>query len=487
MRKLLTTSALVLALSMGASAPAYAQLRLPGLSSQSSGDALTVDPKRGVLTLAPLLERTTPAVVNISVLSTVKPSARSRAGEDAFRRFLEQNGLGGKNREQEQQGRETSSAGSGVIIDAGKGYILTNHHVVDGADEVKVTLKDSRTVTAKIIGSDSKTDIALLQIEAGGLTALKLADSDDSRVGDYVIAIGNPFGLGQTVTSGIISALGRSGINRDGYEDFIQTDASINPGNSGGALINSKGELIGINTAIISRSGSSAGIGFAVPSNMASQVIDQLSRYGEVHRGRIGVGIQDLTADLREALSITAEHGALVRQVEEGSPADKAGLEIGDVIIRFNEEHIASSRDIRNAVGFVEHGTRNDITYMRDGRSITAKINVEQVPEDETDIETDDPSNDNEQAGAQGFRGASITAIPSDANPTGGNDGVYITSVKIGSKAARAGLKKGDIIRAVGRADIGDMAGFKKAIKGKDGVIALTVQRGRTQVFIAIK
>lgn len=484
MKRFLTTTMLIAATSMAfTAAPAQAQIRLPGISSQS-GDALAVDPQRGVLTLAPLLERATPAVVNIAVTSTVESQSNPLMSDEFFRRFFEQDPRGQRRQPQE---RQASSAGSGVIIDAKKGYILTNAHVVKDADEVKVTLKDSRVITAEVMGSDPKTDIALLKIEASGLTALKLADSDDSKVGDYVMAIGNPFGLGQTVTSGIVSALGRGGISRDGYEDFIQTDASINPGNSGGALINSKGELIGINTAIISRSGSSAGIGFAVPANMAEKVVDQLSRYGEVRRGRIGVGIQDLTADLREALDVDVESGALVRQVEDDSPASEAGLKTGDVITAFDGEPITDSRDIRNAVGFVERGTRHNITYIRDGKTFTTKINVEQAPEEESALADNDPVNDNSSPASNSFHGASVTSIPEDMEFSGGDKGVYIASVKPGSKAARAGLQKGDIIREVGRESVRSVADFKRLTKDKKGVQALTVERGRTQIFVAIK
>ena len=483
MKTFLAATVLTAATAFSLSAPAHAQLRLPGLTGAASGDTLTVDPQRGVLTLAPLLERTTPAVVNIGVTTTVKTKSNPLMNDEFFKRFFD-NAPGGDSKPQE---RQASSAGSGVIIDAGKGWVLTNAHVIKDADEVKVTLKDRRSVVATVMGSDPKTDIALLKIDAKNLTALRLADSDDSKVGDYVLAIGNPFGLGQTVTSGIVSALGRGGISRDGYEDFIQTDASINPGNSGGALINSKGELIGINTAIISRSGSSAGIGFAVPANMASKVVDQLSRYGEVRRGRIGVGIQDLTADLRSALDIDAPSGALVRQVEEDSPADRAGIEVGDVIIAFNNEPITDSRDIRNAVGFVERGTRQEITYLRDGRRIKTKIDVEEAPISEEDPDIDSADNDNSLDDREGFNGASISAIPDDLDPSGGDDGVYVASVRIGSKAARSGLQKGDIIRRVNRDAVKNMSDFKRLIDDNDGVIALTVQRGRNKIFVAIK
>lgn len=467
--------------------PAEAQLRFPGFSSAGQSEGMMID-ERGVLTMAPLLERTTPAVVNIAVTTTVRSQAQSNPllNDPFFRRFFDPDGDGGTSPSPRE--RQATSAGSGVIIDAAKGYVLSNHHVIDNADEVNITLKDGRIITAEVLGSDSKTDIALLQIDANNLTELSLANSDDTKVGDYVIAIGNPFGLGQTVTSGIVSALGRAGISRDGYEDFIQTDASINPGNSGGALINTKGELIGINTAIISRSGSSAGVGFAVPANMANKVVGQLSKYGEVRRGRIGVVIQDVTTDLADALDLTVSKGALVSQVQEDSPAEKAGIESGDIIIAFNGERIEGSRDIRNAVGFVERGTRNDITYIRDGRRNTVKINVEEAPVDEEETDTSSSAaNDNFTSSREGFNGASLSDIPDDIELNGGNEGVYIQSVERGSKAYNVGLREGDVIRAVNRKKVADLKAFQRIFDDNDGVLALTVQRGRSQVFVAIK
>ncbi len=487
MKHLLLTASLA-AMTAFSAMPAQAQLRLPGFISSSSSEGMVVD-ERGVLTMAPLLERTTPAVVNIAVTTTVRGRSQSNPllDDPFFRRFFDPDGEG--DTAPSPRERQATSAGSGVIIDARKGYVLSNHHVIEDADEVNITLKDGRVVTAQVLGSDSKTDIALLQIESSNLTALSLANSDDTKVGDYVIAIGNPFGLGQTVTSGIVSALGRGGISADGYEDFIQTDASINPGNSGGALINTKGELIGINTAIISRSGSSAGVGFAVPANIASKVVDQLSKYGEVRRGRIGVIIQDLTADLSDALDLSVSKGALVSQVQEDSPAEEAGLKSGDIIIAFNGESVEGSRDIRNAVGFVERGTRNDITYIRDGRRNTVKINVEEAPaEDEEDGSApSDASNDNFSSTREGFRGASLSDFPDDVEISGGNEGVYIQDVENGSKAYDAGLRGGDVIRAVNRKDVADLEAFQNIIDDNNGVLALTVQRGRSQLFVAIK
>jgi len=273
---------------------------------------VTVDGK--VPTLAPLLEQVTPAVVNIAVLSRSPEQDNPMLRDPFFRRFF---GL-------PETAKPQISAGSGVIVDARGGYVLTNHHVVKDAEQIAVTLKDGRRLQGKLVGSDAATDIALLKVEGDNLNALTLGDSDALRVGDYVMAIGNPFGLGQTVTSGIVSALGRTGLNIEGYEDFIQTDASINPGNSGGALVNLRGELIGVNTAIIGPSGASVGIGFAIPSNMARAVMTQLVKFGEVKRGRIGLTTQDLTPELARSLALApATRGAVVVEVAQGSPPTK--------------------------------------------------------------------------------------------------------------------------------------------------------------------
>jgi len=334
-RKTLLLNAAVLAVLVGAPA-ATAQSKWPIFNGNSqSGDAMTIDPSRGVLTMAPLLERTTPAVVNISVSSTVKVPSNPFGNDEFIERFFGDRipGRGNRDNDDSDNERTTRSAGSGVIINAGKGYILTNHHVVDKADKITVTLKDRRTAEAELIGSDPGIDIALLKIDLKNLTDVPLANSDRTKVGDFVIAIGNPFGIGQTVTSGIVSALDRSTYSRDKYQNYIQTDAAINQGNSGGALINSKGELIGINAAILSRSGGSNGIGFAVPTNMVTNVMDQLIAYGEVRRGRIGVAIQNITPELQAAMGLSSRDGALVSQVSEDSPAEKAGIEEGDVTI----------------------------------------------------------------------------------------------------------------------------------------------------------
>jgi serine protease Do/serine protease DegQ len=340
----------------------------PVASAPATAGGVMLDPERGVLTMAPLLAGVTPGVVNIAVRSRIRRQASPLLDDPFFRRFFD---LPAVPRE-----REVLSAGSGVIVDGEEGYVLTNTHVVANADEIQVTLKDGRSFPARLIGTDPETDIALLRIDAPDLTAVRLGDSDRLEVGDVVIAIGNPFGLGQTVTSGIVSALGRSGLGIEGYEDFIQTDASINPGNSGGALVNSKGELIGINTAILGPAGGNIGIGFAVPVNMARAVMAQLLAHGEVRRGRLGISLQDLTPDLARTMNLELPGGAVVAEVEPGTPAARAGLERGDVIVEVNGEPIRDAGDLRNLVGLMPVGTGLDIVLYRGGRerSVSAQV-----------------------------------------------------------------------------------------------------------------
>ncbi|MBP2294347.1 Do family serine endopeptidase [Azospirillum rugosum] len=315
--------------------------------------------------LAPMLSAVTPGVVNIAVRGRTEmdnPLLR----DPFFRRFFDL---------PERLQRETRAAGSGVIVDARNGYILTNNHVVENAEVIEVTTKDKRQFRAKLLGRDPQTEIAVLKIEASGLTAVPLGDSDRLEVGDYVVAIGNPFGLGQTVTSGIVSALGRSGLS-EGYEDFIQTDASINPGNSGGALVDLRGRLVGINTAILAPSGGNIGIGFAVPINMARQVMDQILQYGEIRRGRIGVAVQDLTPEVASAMGVKEVEGAVVAQVEQGSPADRAGIRRGDIIVAIDGSPVRSATQVRNRVGLKRVGDRVELMLQRNGtqRSVTTRV-----------------------------------------------------------------------------------------------------------------
>ena len=343
----------------------------PVVSASAVPAGPTIDPERGVLTMAPLLEGVTPGVVNIAVRSRVERRPNPLLEDPFFRRFF--------GPPPAPRPRDVVSAGSGVIVDGARGYVLTTHHVVANAQEIQVTLKDRRTYPARLVGGDPETDIALLEIDAPDLTAVALGDSDRLAVGDLVIAIGNPFGLGQTVTSGIVSALGRGGLGIEGYEDFIQTDASINPGNSGGALVNSKGELIGINTAILGPTGGNIGIGFAVPVNMARAVMEQLIEHGEVRRGRLGISMQDLTPALASAMDLELRGGAVIAEVEPGSPAAQAGLRPGDVIVEVEGQPILDAGDLRNLVGVMPAGTGLDVVLYRAGRERSVKVRIGEV------------------------------------------------------------------------------------------------------------
>jgi Do/DeqQ family serine protease len=326
-----------------------------------------------VQTLAPVVSRITPGVVGISVRGRVRED-NPLLQDPMFRRFF--------NLQQQPVERETQATGSGVIVDAAQGYVMTNAHVVENASNIEVTTKDNRRLTAKLIGRDSDTDIAILQIPSGSLTAVPIGDSDRLQVGDFALAIGNPFGLGQTVTSGIISALGRSGLGiegPEGYEDFIQTDASINPGNSGGPLVDLQGRVVGINTAILAPGGGNIGIGFAVPINMARQVMDQLVNYGEIKRGRIGVAIQDLTPDLAQALGTRHTQGAVIARVDPGSPAERAGLRTNDLVVAINGAPMRSGTELRNRVGLSRIGDEVELTVERGGAERNVTVRVEKA------------------------------------------------------------------------------------------------------------
>jgi len=323
-----------------------------------------------VPTLAPMLARVTPGVINIAVRGKVR-AENPLLQDPFFRRFFNL-----PQRSQPEE-RETQATGSGVIVDAQNGYILTNGHVVDNATKIEVTTKDNKRFTAKLVGRDTEADVAVLQIPAQNLTAVPLGDSDRLQVGDFVLAVGNPFGLGQTVTSGIVSALGRSGLGIEGYEDFIQTDASINPGNSGGPLVNLYGQVVGINTAILAPGGGNIGIGFAVPINMARRVMDQIIRYGEVKRGRIGVAIQDLTPELAQAMSTHQTEGAVIARVETGSPAEQAGLRTGDLVVAANGTTVHSGTQLRNMIGLARIGDQVTLTVDRRGSEVSVPVRIE--------------------------------------------------------------------------------------------------------------
>jgi Do/DeqQ family serine protease len=321
--------------------------------------------------LAPILREVTPGVVNIGVKAKARNVENPLFNDPFFRRFF--------NLPPQQRERETQATGSGVIVDAAQGYVLTNNHVVEDADQIEVTTKDNRRFRAKLIGRDPDTDVAVLKIEGKGLTALQFGDSDRLEVGDFVLAIGNPFGLGQTVTSGIVSALGRSGLGIEGYEDFIQTDASINPGNSGGALVDLRGRLVGLNTAILAPGGGNIGIGFAVPINMAKSVMDQLTRYGEVKRGRIGIGIQELTPEIAQGLGIKRSEGAVIAKVEPSSSAERAGLKAGDLVLAVDGVPVKSATQLRNRIGLTRVGETVEMQIERKGEPRTIRAQIDQV------------------------------------------------------------------------------------------------------------
>jgi Do/DeqQ family serine protease len=328
----------------------------------------------GIPSLAPVLKEVTPGVVNISVRARQRGADNPLLADPFFRRFF-------NIPDSAQRPRDVEATGSGVIVDAANGYVLTNYHVIENAEAVEVTTKDNRRFEARIVGRDPATDVAVLKIEGKGLKAVPFGDSDRLEVGDFVIAIGNPFGLGQTVTSGIVSALGRSGLGIEGYEDFIQTDASINPGNSGGALIDLRGRLVGINTAILAPGGGNIGIGFAVPINMARAVMDQILKYGEVKRGRIGIAIQELTPEIANAIGTHRVDGAVIARVEPRSSADRAGLEAGDLVVAVNGTPVRSMAQLRNKIGLTRLGETIHLTVERHGELKSVAAKVEQVQE----------------------------------------------------------------------------------------------------------
>jgi len=405
--------------------------------------------------LAPVLKEVMPSVVNVYTQTRVR--VRSPLLDDPiFRRFF--------NVPDVPRERISQSLGSGVIVDADEGYVLTNYHLIARADEISVGLNDGRSLEAKLIGSDPETDLAVIQIPAENLAALQLADSDGLQVGDFVVAVGNPFGLGQTVTSGIVSALGRTGLRGLQYQNFIQTDASINPGNSGGALINLRGELVGINSAIFTPSGGNVGIGFAIPASMARYVMEQLIRFGEVRRGTFGIFVQDLTAELAGAFAVDAGQGVLVAEVAVGSAAEDAGLQPGDVIVRMANRSINSAQDFHNAEGRLALGESLQLEFLREGKTQEIRLVIQSVPV---------------IIGAEldhRFKGARFTGLTARQNQQN-LSGVLLDELEPRSRLAREGLVEGDIITGVNRERVHNLVEFRQVLEKKHGNILLQIRR----------
>ncbi len=412
--------------------------------------------------LAPMLERSMPAVVNISTTTNIQMQENPLLRDPFFRHFFQL-----PNRPQKRK----NSLGSGVIIDKDEGLVLTNSHVIAKADEITVTLNDGRQLTAELVGSDPEADVAVIRIAADNLTELPVADSGNLRVGDFVVAIGNPFGLGQTVTSGIISALGRSGLGIEGYEDFIQTDASINPGNSGGALVNLRGELIGINTAILAPSGGNVGIGFAIPTNMAVAIKQSLVQHGEVRRGLLGVTTQDLTPDLMKAFNLQNRHGALISRVQENSAAEQAGLEPGDIILVIDGQTVKNSYAIRNIVGLKKIGDAVTLDILRGGKQKTIRAVIGKPQRVVLDGKVLHKS----------LQGLKLTASPRNQV-----EGVLIETVDTGSDAWKIGLRPGDIIISANRYRIRNIDELRKVVNPNRQLL-INIQRGGEAFFVVLK
>ena len=420
--------------------------------------------------LAPMLEQVTPAVVNIATEGHVKLRLNPLLEDPVFRRFFNIPDLPDQ--------RKTQSLGSGVIVDATRGLVLTNHHVIENADKITVKLNDGREIKARLIGADPETDLAVIRIDAPRLTALRVADSSALRVGDFVVAIGNPFGLGQTVTSGIVSALARSGLGITGYEELIQTDASINPGNSGGALVNLRGELVGINTAIYSQSGGNIGIGFAIPTRMAQRVMEQLVEFGEVNRGFLGAEMQNLTPDLASAFGLSSAQGAVLVNILPGSPAEKAGLRAGDVVTALNGTAVRDATFLRNQLGMMRVGEALALDILRDGRQMQVSASVGA---------RSDPRQSEGALRNERLAGMTVSDLTPDHPAFGRLEGVVVQALSERSPAFRAGLRVGDVVAAVNNQPVQDVAGFVTLVGRLQGQLVLRVHRGNQAAYLVIK
>lgn len=454
-KKSLLFSALVVSMSLALSSLPAAVAALPAVVE---GQQLP--------SLAPMLEKVLPAVVSVHVEGT--QTQRQRVPEE-FKFFFGPNAPSGK-----QNSRPFEGLGSGVIIDAAKGYVLTNNHVINNADKIRVQLNDGREYDAKLLGRDEQSDIALLQLnDAKNLQEVKMADSDQLRVGDFAVAVGNPFGLGQTATSGIISALGRSGLNLEGLENFIQTDASINRGNSGGALVNLNGELIGINTAILAPGGGNIGIGFAIPSNMAQNLAQQLIEFGEVKRGLLGIKGSEMTADMAKAFKVEAQRGAFVSEVLPKSAAAKAGIKAGDVLTSLDGKPINSFAELRAKIGTTAPGKTVKIGLLREGKPLELSVVLDNNTSAATSAESLSPA----------LQGASLA----NGQAKDGSRGVQIEDVTKDTPAAQVGLQKGDIIIGVNRERVENITQLRKILESKPSVLALNVVRGEETIYLLLR
>lgn len=452
---------------MSARVSAFVSALLLLVSVQASAALPLQDDKGQELpSLSGMLKNVNPAVVNIATFSEQQQVQNPLFNDPFFRRFFNIP----EHRQEQQPKKRQMSAGSGVIVDAKKGIVITNHHVIKQADEVRVSLIDGRHFTAKILGSDPELDVAVLEIEGEHLAEVKLGDSNKLEVGDFVVAIGNPFGLGQTVTTGIVSALGRTGLGIEGYENFIQTDASINPGNSGGALVDLRGRLIGINTAIIAPAGGNVGIGFAIPIDMVKVSLEQIIDSGEVKRGQIGVGIQELTVDMAIALDLdNGQQGVLINNVSEDTPAEKAGLQSGDVVIEIDKEKITSVGQLRSAIGKRKIGDEIDMVVLRDGKRKSFEVAV------------GDPIGGD--AGSDG----SYHPLLEGAKFEEGDGGIVVSGLEQYSNPAYSGLRLGDVIVSVNKMRVETLADFAKSLKADKDKILLRVRRGRNAFYLVLR
>ncbi len=442
----------------GLQPPAMAAPVVPATLPAVAALPATVD-GQALPSLAPMLQQVMPAVVSVRTKQRIRVSPFA---DPIFRRMFPDM----------SEERINESLGSGVIVDAQRGLVLTNHHVIEGADDVSVTLADGRELKAEFLGSDADTDVALMKIAADKLTALSLANSDQLRVGDFVVAVGNPFGVGQTVTSGIVSAVGRSNLPGLGFQNFIQTDASINPGNSGGALVNLRGELIGINTASFNPRGSQAGnigLGFAIPTSLARSIMEQLLTGGEVRRGTLGIDSQDVDARIAGALGLEQARGAVVTRLHPGSTAAVAGLKVGDVIVAANGQRVDDSASLRNIQGLQPVNSKISLDVRRDGKPLKIAATLREQPR-EIDGASLDPR----------LAGASFAELPESLRRQGAS-GVLIDAVSAGSRAARNGLRKGDVVQAGSIGQFSDLGGFRAGFGERPDALVLRIWRNGRQ------